>query len=198
MAFREVTVIETKEVLRLWQRGVAKKRIAAQLGVDVRTVRGYLKVAEELGLDPALDLDETTAAVVERLAGANRPPLGHAWEVCTAYADFVRSKLKDGVRLTKVRKLLRGQRQVQVSYVTLYRYAVEELGFGRRAATIPSGRLRSWGGSAARHRLGGLAVRHVWATAAPGWSLDLHGSALAAPFRVPGTSGDDRHRDRSV
>jgi len=35
MAFREVTVIETKEVLRLWRSGVAKKRIAAQLGVWV-------------------------------------------------------------------------------------------------------------------------------------------------------------------
>jgi len=137
MAFREVTVIETKEVLRLWRSGVAKKRIAAQLGVDVKTVRCYLKVAVDLGLDPARDLDEATAAVVERLAGANRRPRGRAWEVCTAHADFIRSKLEDGVRLTKVRKLLRRQRRVQVSYVTLYRYAVEELGFGRRAATIP-------------------------------------------------------------
>ena len=78
MAFREVTVIETKEVLRLWRGGVAKKRIAAQLGVDVKTVRGYLKVAEKLGLDPGLDLDEATAAVVERLAAANRRPRGRA------------------------------------------------------------------------------------------------------------------------
>src|SRR5712691_10336795 len=137
MAFREVTVIETKEVLRLWRSGVTKKRIAAQLGVDVKTVRCYLKVAVDLGLDPVRDLDEATAAVVERLAGANRRPRGRAWEVCTAHADFIRSKLEAGVRLTKVRKLLRRQRRVQVSYVTLYRYAVEELGFGRRAATIP-------------------------------------------------------------
>ncbi len=66
MAFREVTVIETKEVLRLWRSGVAKKRIAAQLGLDVKTVRGYLRVAE--AVDPALDLDEATAAVV-RVSG---------------------------------------------------------------------------------------------------------------------------------
>lgn len=137
MAFREVTVIETKEVLRLWRSGVAKKRIAAQLGVDVKTVRGYLKAAEKLGLDPALDLDEATAAVVERLAAANRRPRGRAWELCGEHADYIRSKLEDGVRLTKVRKLLLRQRQVRVSYMTLYRYAVEELGFGRRAATIP-------------------------------------------------------------
>lgn len=137
MAFREVTVIETKEVLRLWRRGVAKKRIAAQLGVDVKTVRGYLKVAEGLELDAALDLDGATAAVVERLAAANRRPRGATWEVCAAHADFIRAKLEGGVRLTKIRKLLLRQRQAQVSYMTLYRYAVEELGFGRGAATIP-------------------------------------------------------------
>lgn len=68
MAFREVTVIETKEVLRLWRSGVAKKRIAAQLGLDVKTVRGYLRVAE--AVDPALDLDEATAAVV-RVSGSD-------------------------------------------------------------------------------------------------------------------------------
>jgi len=40
------------------------------------------------------------------------------------------------VRLTKICRLLR-RRQIPVSYMTLYRYAVEELGFGRRPATIP-------------------------------------------------------------
>lgn len=135
MAFREVTVIETKEVLRLWRSGVAKKRIAAQLGLDVKTVRGYLRVAE--AVDPALDLDQATAAVVERLSSANRRPRGRGWETCGEHADFIRSHLEDGVRLTKVCKLLHRQRQVRVSYMTLYRYAVEELGFGRRAATIP-------------------------------------------------------------
>lgn len=57
--------------------------------------------------------------------------------MCGEHADFIRSKVEDGVRLTKVRKLLLRQRQVQVSYMTLYRYAVEELGFGRRPSTIP-------------------------------------------------------------
>ena len=157
MAFREVTVIETKEVLRLWRSGVAKKRIAAQLGVDVKTVRGYVKVAEELELDPALDLDTATAAVVDRLAAANRRPRGPTWDVCAAHADFIRAKLEDGVRLTKIRKLLQRQRQAQVSYLTLHRFAVEELGFGRRRGDDPRGRLRPGRGSAARHRLGGLA-----------------------------------------
>jgi hypothetical protein len=44
MAFREVAMLEVKEVLRLWLLGVPKKGIAAQLGFDVNTVRRYLAV----------------------------------------------------------------------------------------------------------------------------------------------------------
>lgn len=43
MAYREVTMIEIKEVLRRWVSGTPKKRIAAQLELDPRTVRRYVK-----------------------------------------------------------------------------------------------------------------------------------------------------------
>ena len=42
MAFREVTMLEVKEVLRLWLLGVPKRRVAEQLGFDVKTVRRYV------------------------------------------------------------------------------------------------------------------------------------------------------------
>jgi len=42
--YREVTMIEFREVLRLWQEQVPKKRIAARLGLDPKTVRRYLWV----------------------------------------------------------------------------------------------------------------------------------------------------------
>lgn len=46
MAFREVTMVEIKEVLRQWLAGVGKKRIAARLGLDPKTVRRYARAAE--------------------------------------------------------------------------------------------------------------------------------------------------------
>jgi hypothetical protein len=86
MAFREVTVIETKGVLRLRRSGVAKKRIAAQLGVDVKTVRGYLKAAEKLGLvsDPrptrfSQDLPSGTLCRLVGMSGG--PDLHHGMSV---------------------------------------------------------------------------------------------------------------------
>jgi transposase len=131
MAFREVGVVEVKEVLRLGRSGVTKKRIARQLGLDVKTVRRYLELAE--GVD---DLDAAVVAVVERLTAQNGRPRGESWERCQEQREYIASQLGHGVRLTKVRRLLK-RREVQVSYATLHRFAVEELGFGRRTPTIP-------------------------------------------------------------
>ena len=67
MAFREVTMLEVKEILRLWLLGVPKKRIAAQLGFDVKTVRRYLAAAKARGVEPSHGL-----ARARRRAGRGR------------------------------------------------------------------------------------------------------------------------------
>ena len=51
MAFREVTMLEVKEILRLWLLGVPKRRVAQQLGLDVKTVRRYLAAARARGVE---------------------------------------------------------------------------------------------------------------------------------------------------
>ena len=48
--YREVTMIEIKEVLRLWRERVPTKRLAAQLGLDPKTVRRYLGAAAAAGV----------------------------------------------------------------------------------------------------------------------------------------------------
>lgn len=55
---REVTMVEITEVLRLWLAGTPKKRIAAQLGLDPKTVRRYVEVSSETGLRPGMALTE--------------------------------------------------------------------------------------------------------------------------------------------
>jgi hypothetical protein len=42
--YREVRMVEITKVLRLWRAGVPKKRIAARLGLDPKTVRRYVAV----------------------------------------------------------------------------------------------------------------------------------------------------------
>jgi transposase len=136
MAFREVGVLEVKEVLRLSRDGVAKKRVARQLGLDVKTVRRYLELAGAVEVEAAGDLDAAVAAVVGRLGVNHGRPRSEHWEACRAQRGFIESHLSHGVRLTKIRRLLK-RRGMHVSYATLNRFAIEELGFGRRAPTIP-------------------------------------------------------------
>lgn len=133
-------MVETKEIVRLWLAGLPKKRIAARLGVDPKTVRHYIRAAEQAGLragqgEGALT-EEALCAVLVALHAGLRRERGATWIECAAQGEFIRKHLDHGVRLTKIRKLLMRQ-GVFVSYATLHRYAVLELAFGRRGATIP-------------------------------------------------------------
>jgi transposase len=133
-------MLEVKEVLRLWLRGIPKKRIAAERGLDIKTVRRYVKVAVQCGVTEAegeAALDEVRVlAVMERLQGVAHRPRGDGWARCEAERSFIKNHLDHGVRLSKVRKLLR-RKGVLVSDATLRRFAASELAFGRGATTIP-------------------------------------------------------------
>jgi hypothetical protein len=136
--YREVTMLEVKEVLRLWREGVPTKRLAAQLGLDPKTVRRYLRVAVAAGLsaDAGAVSEEQLRDVLLALQPAGGRPRGDGWAQCDAQREAIRRWLGDGLRLTKIRKLLVRQ-GVAIAYPTLYRFAVLELQFGQTATTIP-------------------------------------------------------------
>jgi hypothetical protein len=140
MAYREVTTVETKEVLRQWLGGAGHKRIAARVGLDVKTVRRYVHAAQALGLTRASGEAALTEELLTTLFASLRTPPGRprgdAWERCQAHRDRIAQWLTQGLRLSKLRKLLL-RHGVSVPYATLHRFAVAELGFGRSAATVP-------------------------------------------------------------
>lgn len=86
MAYREVTMFEVKEILRLWSQGRGKKPIARHLGLDPKTVRGYLKAAEAEGLrrESGIDAlsDDLLSRIVVRVKGPTGRPHGDSWAVC--------------------------------------------------------------------------------------------------------------------
>ena len=72
MTFKEVSVVQVKEVLRRWLRGTeGLRRVADAAGVDRKTVRRYVEAAEALGISrdggEAQLSDELVAAVVEEV-----------------------------------------------------------------------------------------------------------------------------------
>jgi transposase len=140
MGYREVTMLEVKEVLRLWLRGVPKKRIALERGLDPKTVRRQIELAQECGLDRQAGESRLTDELLVVLAEKLRPAIAHAkgegWRRCEEQRAFIQGHLERRVRLSKIRKLLRRQ-GVLVSYPSLWRFAVSELGFGRPGGTVP-------------------------------------------------------------
>lgn len=140
MPFREVTMIEIKETLRLWLGGASQARIAQRLVLDRKTVRRYVRAAIAQGLAADAGEDALTDEFLVSLGLAVHAPVerprGDSWARCEEHRAFIAGCLDKGVRLTKVRKLL-GRREAHVPYMTLYRFAVAELGFGSGGATIP-------------------------------------------------------------
>jgi hypothetical protein len=141
VAYREITVIEIKEVLRLWLRNeMGLRPIAETVGVARKTVRRYIEAGQAAGLVRGGGEGQLTDALLGTVIEAVRPerPAGHgaAWEACRAEHDRIKAWLGKDLRLTKVADLL-ARRGVEVPYRTLHRYAADELGFGGRGTTVP-------------------------------------------------------------
>jgi hypothetical protein len=84
MAFRELHVVEVKEVLRLWCRGHGLRTIALRTGVDRKTVRRYVEAARAAGLVPGSPAvgDEVVADVSAAVRPGAAPEIG-AMRTCT-------------------------------------------------------------------------------------------------------------------
>ena len=136
--YREVTMIEVREVLRLRGEGLPKKRIAAQLGLDPKTVRRYLEAAATAGVprDGRRSATRRSARCCSRCI----PPAGG--RAATAgrgvSSSARRSSAGSATACASPRFASCSVRQgVEIAYPTLHRFAVLELQFGKTATTIP-------------------------------------------------------------
>ena len=149
MAFREVSVNEIREVLRVWL-GVAGlpapgyRRIAAHCGVDRKTVRRYVEAAQAAGLRRSDSVEAVDDGLIGVVADAVRPvrPDGHgaAWEQLTGFEEQITAWVAgDGeqrpLTITKIHTLLARQ-GCAVPYRTLNRFAGERCGFGHTDTTV--------------------------------------------------------------
>ncbi len=144
--FREVSTVEVKEVLRQRQQGRFLREIARGIGLDRKTVRRYLEVAESAGFDPTgNEVDgELVSSVVAQLrpgrpAGVGR---GETWFELEGQHTFLKEKVEEGLKLTKIRTLLR-RRGVEVPCRTLYRYCAsvfpDQVGGQRETVRVADG-----------------------------------------------------------
>jgi hypothetical protein len=139
VAFREVRVIEVREVLRAWLAGDGLRTAGERAGVDRKTARRYVIAGQEAGLRSDGGEEQLTDELIGVVVAAVRPARasghGQAWEDLGPWAEQITVWVKADLQLTNIHgKLTR--RGVNVPYRTLHRFAVECCGFGRRQPTL--------------------------------------------------------------
>jgi len=139
--YREVSVIEVREVLRAWLSGAGLRTVAAQAGVDRKTARRYVVAAAAAGLDRDCGVDQLSDELIGAVVAAVRPdrPQGYssAWEALCANHDRINDWVNDGLTVVKIGDLLARQ-GVIVPQRTLHRYCASRTNYrGRQSGTVP-------------------------------------------------------------
>jgi transposase len=139
MAYREVSVIEVREVLRAWLSGAGLRTVAAQAGLDRKTARRYVQAAEAAGVVRDGGLGQLSDEVLGAVVAAVRParPAGHgsAWRLLQERREELTALVDKGLTVVKIGELL-CRRGVVVPYRTLHRFCVQCCGFGRGGTTV--------------------------------------------------------------
>ena len=93
--------------LALLRDGLPKKRIAARVGLDPKTVRRYLTAAEAAGLprDGGALTEAQVRDVLLALHPAGGRPRADGWARCREQQATLQRWLQQGIRLTKMRDL---------------------------------------------------------------------------------------------
>jgi transposase len=138
MGFRELTMIDVRELLRRRQAGESVRRAARECGADRKTVKRYYEAAEECGVAKGSELsDELVAQVARLVQGRPAPPPSDAWKELVPVRSRIEAWLsaERPLRLVRIHELL-AREGVAVSYSTLRRYVQRELGFGGPRVTV--------------------------------------------------------------
>ncbi|MBS9536290.1 IS21 family transposase, partial [Mycobacterium sp. M1] len=140
--YREVSVIEVRELLRVWMAGAGLRRVAVLAGVDRKTARDYTNAAESAGLDRGGDLDQLTDELIGAVIEAVRPGRpdghGHTWELLHANHDQIVEWVGKDLTVVKISDLL-ARLGIMVPQRTLHRYCTERTDYRGRgpAGTVP-------------------------------------------------------------
>jgi transposase len=139
MAFREVRMIEVREVLRHWLSGDGLRVVAERAGVDRKTARRYVQAGQAAGLVRDGGIGQLTDEVIGTVVAAVRPARaaghGSAWETLAGFEAQIREWIDADLQLTNIHGKL-ARRGVVVPYRTLHRFAAERCEFGRRKPTV--------------------------------------------------------------
>lgn len=139
MTYRELSMIDVKELLRRWAAGHSDRKIGRETGTDRKTVGRYTDVAQALSLPRDRPLtDEEVHEVARGVQAREEAAPSQEWQEVAAHRERIVGWLEQTrpLRVTKIHKLLVREHGLQAGYDTVRRYARKELGWGKKAATV--------------------------------------------------------------
>ena len=140
MAYRELGMVEMREIVRRWLGGDGIRAVARATGMDRKTVAECVRAALAAGIQrggpPPTD-EQIAMLVVARRPGrpSNAAAPSPEFEALQPHGTTIRQWLAEGLRLTKIYRRLRAQ-GLGVSYSSLYRFARATCDFGTPAVTV--------------------------------------------------------------
>jgi hypothetical protein len=142
MPYRELTMIDVKEVLRRWSAGQSDRRIGREAGIDRKTVARYTDAATRLGLARDRELtDDEVHGVAQCVQSRPLVAPSDEWNDVMQHRERIERWLAGDaetrpLRLTKVHTLLVRDHGLRASYDTLWRFATQELGWRKKTETV--------------------------------------------------------------
>jgi transposase len=139
MADKEYTVIEIVDVLRRQKAGDNISAIARSTGMDRKTVRKYIRIAEGKGLtkESGTTIEDRAHTVFREIHGGDNDGDGNTRDsILLPHKEIISDWLeRENLTLTKVHvKLLRTG--VETSYSSLYRFVQEHIGMPGNHGTV--------------------------------------------------------------
>jgi len=138
LAYRKLDDVTVDGVLRRWQRRESARLIARETGLDRKTVGRWIASAKSLALPRDRDLTEGELRAVLRGKRLRRAP-SDEWRALRALHERIAKWLTEPrpLALRTVHLFLTRDHGVDVSYATLRRFAIRELGWRRIPSASP-------------------------------------------------------------
>lgn len=131
-------MVEIREILRRLQAQHSKRQIAREMGIDRKTVRRYVEAAQTFGVGRDVELtDEIVRQVADAVQGRPAIALSEERQLLADRTEQIRSWLdrEEPLTLKKIHDLL-AREKLEVSYPTLRRFVMDDLGFRVKKPTV--------------------------------------------------------------